>query len=104
MRIKRMDLSSTEVQKSMRKKQHAKRKVFTDSHSVKERKCYLMRLGKKVLLMRLGKNVLLMRLGKNVLLMRLGKNVLLMRLGKKVLLMRLGNINCDLQLFLFGFG
>ena len=33
--IKRMDLTSTEVQKSMRKK-HAKRKVFTDSHSEKE--------------------------------------------------------------------
>ena len=28
-----MDLTSTEVQESMRKKQHAKKKVFTDSHS-----------------------------------------------------------------------
>ena len=35
-----MDPSSTEVQKSMRKKQHAKRKVFTDSHSVKESATY----------------------------------------------------------------
>ena len=36
MRIKRIDLKSTEVQKSMRKKQPAKRKEFTDSHSEKE--------------------------------------------------------------------
>ena len=40
MSIKRMDLTSTEAQKSMRKKQHAKRKVFTDSHSEKESATY----------------------------------------------------------------
>ena len=38
--IKRNDLTSTEVQKSMRKKQHAKRKRFTDSHSEKEGATY----------------------------------------------------------------
>ena len=36
MRIKRMDLTYTEVQKSMRKKQHAKRKGFSDSYSEKK--------------------------------------------------------------------
>ena len=40
MRIKRMDLTSTEVQKSMRNKQHAKRKGLADSHSEKESATY----------------------------------------------------------------
>ena len=40
MSIKRVDITSTEAQKSMRKKQHAKRKIFTDSHSEKESATY----------------------------------------------------------------